>query len=68
MDSYLESLQQAIASATRGITAGELRRHPEGKWCAAEVLEHLFLTYTGTVKGCEKCRVVGEELRVLKFN
>lgn len=62
MDSYLESLQQAIASATRGITAGELRRHPEGKWCAAEVLEHLFLTYTGTVKGCEKCLHAGKPL------
>ncbi len=55
MDLYLSSLQEAIASATRGITAEELRAHPEGKWCAAEVLEHLLLTYTGTVKGCEKC-------------
>jgi Protein of unknown function (DUF1569) len=62
MDSYLESLQQAIASATRDITAEELRRHPEGKWCAAEVLEHLFLTYTGTVKGCERCLQAGEPL------
>ena len=58
MDSYLEQLQEAIASATRGITREELTRHPkgslEGKWSAAEVLEHLYLTYTGTVKGLER--------------
>ena len=55
MDSYLERLQQAIASATRDITSEELARHPggnaDGKWCVAEVLEHLYLTYTGTIKG-----------------
>jgi hypothetical protein len=26
------------------------------KWCASEVLEHLYLTYTGTIKGFEKMR------------
>ena len=30
MDSYLERLQQAIASATHGMTSEELTRHPEG--------------------------------------
>ena len=62
MDSYLQRLHETLASATRGITAEELRRHPEGKWCAAEVLEHLLLTYTGTVKGCEKCLQTGKPL------
>ena len=28
--------------------------HPPGKWCAAEVLEHLYLTYTGTIEGFER--------------
>ena len=55
MDSYLEQLQRAIAAATRGMTSEELTRHPRarpnGTWCMAEVLEHLYLTYTGTVKG-----------------
>ena len=36
-------------------TIEELTRHPggcpDGTWCTAEVLEHLYLTYTGTVKG-----------------
>jgi len=62
MDSNLERLQQAIASATRGMTTEELTCHPEGKWCAAEVLEHLYLTYTGTVKAFERCLKAGKPL------
>jgi hypothetical protein len=62
MDSYLERLQQAIASATRGITADELTRHAEGKWCVAEILEHLYLTYTGTQKAFERCLKAGKPL------
>jgi len=34
-----------------GLSAKELScRFPE-KWCMAEILEHLYLTYTGTIKG-----------------
>jgi hypothetical protein len=62
MDSYLERLQQAIASATRGMTSDELTRHAEGKWCAAEILEHLYLTYAGTQKAFERCLKAGKPL------
>jgi len=62
MDSYLERLQHAIASATEGMTAQELIRHPKGKWSTAEVLEHLYLTYTGTVKGFTHCLEAGKPL------
>ena len=62
MDSYLERLQQAIASATRGMTTDELTRHAEGKWCVAEILEHLYLTYTGTQKAFERCLKAGKPL------
>ena len=62
MDSYLQQLQNAIASASRGMSVEELARHPEGKWSAAEVLEHLYLTYTGTIKGCERCLQAGRPL------
>ena len=62
MDSYLERLRQAIDSATRGISSEELSRHPAGAWSAAEVLEHLYLTYTGTVKGLERCLQKGKPL------
>src|SRR5437867_3265241 len=51
MDFYLQRLQEALTAATRGMTVEDLTRHPEGKWNTAEVLEHLYLTYTGTVKG-----------------
>ena len=62
MDSYLRRLQDAIASAIDGMTADDLTRHPEGKWSGAQVLEHLYLTYTGTVKGLERCLREGKPL------
>jgi hypothetical protein len=55
MDFYLQRLQDAINSATDGLTEEALGRHPEGKWCTAEILEHLYFTYTGTIKGFERC-------------
>lgn len=62
MDSYLERLHNAIASAISGMSGDELTRHPEGKWSAAEVLEHLYLTYTGTQKAFERCLKAGKPL------
>ena len=62
MGAYLQRLQEAIASATRGMTAEDLRRHPEGKWCTLEVLEHLYLTYTGTTKAFERVLEAGKPL------
>ena len=62
MDAYLKRLREAITAATLGMTAEDLLRHPEGKWSTAEVLEHLYLTYTGTVKGFERCLQSGKPL------
>jgi Protein of unknown function (DUF1569) len=62
MDAYLQRLREAITSATLGMTAEDLVRHPQGKWSTAEVLEHLYLTYTGTVKGFERCLQAGKPL------
>lgn len=62
MDFYLQRLQDAISSVTEGLSADELVRHPEGKWCTAEILEHLYLTYTGTIKGFERCIQAGQPL------
>jgi Protein of unknown function (DUF1569) len=36
--------------------------HPPGKWSASEVLEHLYLTYTGTIKGFERVDQAGKSL------
>ena len=55
MDPYLHRLQETIASSVHDIGHEDLVRHPEGKWSTAEILEHLYLTYTATVKGCERC-------------
>ncbi len=60
MDAYLQRLQDAIASTTDGMTGEDLRRHPAGKWCAGEILEHLYLTYTGTTKAFERCLQAGQ--------
>jgi hypothetical protein len=54
MDSLLEELNEALESAVAGMSTEQMNWHPAGKWCAAEVLEHLYLTYTGTVKGFER--------------
>ena len=62
MDSCLEQLRTAVASATNGMTTDDLTRRREGKWSAAEVLEHLYLSYTGTTKGCERCLQAGRPL------
>jgi DinB superfamily len=42
------------------MTAEELAIHPEGKWSAAEILEHLNLTYLGTIKNLERCLLAGK--------
>jgi hypothetical protein len=62
VDRRLEILQQEIASAIEGASAEQLRRHPPGKWCIAEVLEHLYLSYTGTLKGFERVEAAGKPL------
>jgi uncharacterized protein DUF1569 len=50
----LEKLRHKIAAATAGLSAEQRARHRPGKWSAAEILEHLYLTYTGTIKGFER--------------
>jgi hypothetical protein len=62
LDWYLQRLQETIAAATNGMSGGELARHPDGRWSTAEVLEHLYLTYRGTVKGFERCLQEGKPL------
>jgi len=53
MDHRLEELQQALESAVEGMSEQQWKWHPTGKWCAGEVFEHLYLTYTGTIRGFE---------------
>jgi len=63
MNPYFRRLQHAIESATRNMSVAELSQRPaEGKWSAAEILEHLNLTYTGTVKNLERSLAAGRPL------
>jgi hypothetical protein len=51
MDPHLKTLQEELAAVIAGLTAEQRQQHPQGKWCATKILEHLYLTYTGTTKG-----------------
>jgi hypothetical protein len=62
MDSRLEKLKQSLESAVEGMSSEQLSWHLPGKWCAAELLEHLYLTYTGTIKGFERVMASGKPL------
>src|SRR5271155_701458 len=62
MDSRLEELKRAVESAVEGLSSEQMNWHPAAKWCAAEVLEHLYLTYTGTIKGFSKVMEGGKPL------
>lgn len=62
MDSRLEELKKAVETAVGGMSSEQLSWHLPGKWCAAEVLEHLYLTYTGTIRGFEKVMQAGKPL------
>ncbi len=62
MDSLLGKLKLALESAVEGMPEDQLKWHPPEKWCAAEILEHLYLTYTGTVKGFERVLQAGQPM------
>ena len=55
MDSTLQQALDAIEAATGGMSAEQLERHPEGKWPAAAILEHLSITFGGTARLMRKC-------------
>src|SRR4051794_3470177 len=50
MHSHVQRTREAIDQATNGLTLDQFSWHPDGKWCAAEILEHLALAYGGTAK------------------
>lgn len=62
MDSRLEKLKENLESAVEGMSSEQLSWHPPGKWCSAEVLEHLYFTYTGTIQGFERVMRKGKPL------
>lgn len=62
MDSRLEKLKESLESAVEGMSSDQLSWHLPGKWCATEVLEHLYLSYAGTINGFERVIRSGKPL------
>ena len=62
MDPRLDKLRGSLESAVDGMSSDQWTWHLPGKWCAAELLEHLYLTYTGTIKGFESVMAAGKPL------
>ena len=62
MDPRLATLQRELAASIAGLSAEHMARSFAGKWCTAEILEHLYLTYTGTVKGFSRLLGDGKPL------
>lgn len=62
MITSLDELKQSLESAVEGMSSEQWSWHPPGKWCAAEVLEHLYLSYTGTIQGFERVIRSGKPL------
>jgi hypothetical protein len=58
LNSHLSPLLQRaleeIESATRGMTDEQMHWHPEGKWSAVELIEHLSLAYARSAAGMRK--------------
>jgi hypothetical protein len=44
------------------MSSERLSWHLPGKWCAAEVLEHLYLSHSETIKGFERVMTSGKPL------
>ena len=60
MDPGLKRLQDEISAAIQGLSTEELTRRPTDKWSVAQIVEHLYLTYTGTSKGFSRVLEGGE--------
>jgi hypothetical protein len=62
MDSRLDKLRETLGAAVEGMSSEQWSWHLPGKWSAAEVLEHLYLSYVGTINGFERVMGNGKPL------
>jgi hypothetical protein len=58
----LQRVADAIERAVDGLTPQQLGWQPEGKWSAANILEHLSITYGGTARVMKKAAERGASL------
>ena len=59
MNSHLQAALDAVLEATRDIPVDVLARPLSCRWCAAEILEHLILTFTANAAAFEKMLATG---------
>src|SRR5271154_1079412 len=62
MHPQFAALENEVITSTSEMEETAYATHPAGKWCAAEILEHLTLAFSGTVKGCKRCIEAGHPL------
>ena len=62
MSSHLDRLRKELATVLEQATPEVLAQAPPGKWNSAQILEHLFLSYSGTTKGLTRCLEKGRPL------
>lgn len=48
-----------ITDATAGLDDEQAKTRVDGRWSIAEIVEHLDRTYSGTVKGLQRCLEAG---------
>ncbi|MBO0911648.1 MAG: DinB family protein [Acidobacteria bacterium] len=60
MHPSLARLEYVLSNAIEGMSGDDFARHIRGKWSSSEILEHLNLTLTGTIRNLERSLVSGE--------
>ena len=60
VDAKLSKLHLALTNAIKGMSAEDFAWQVQGKWSSAEILDHLNLTYRGTIKNFERCLASGK--------
>jgi len=60
MNGYLQNAYIAIEEAIDGMTLEQMTIHCKGKWCTAEILEHLALAFGSTAKVMQRCVDCGQ--------
>jgi Protein of unknown function (DUF1569) len=58
----LVRLQNELQARAAAMSDEDSRPRSDGKWSVAEILEHLYLTYTGTIKGLNRVLEAGKPL------
>jgi hypothetical protein len=54
MHPLLQRADRVLRESAGGLSVEALTRAPAGRWNAAEILEHLGLTFTGTSRGLQR--------------